>query len=157
MKGPVTPRGLFIIEKIMSAEEKSMRRILPAAFLLLLTGACTPTHDGTTTRSPRDVLTAEEIASTNALNAYEAISLKRPFFLKSRGPRSLRQAPVGQTTEFPVVYVDKMYYGELESLRYISINDIKEIQYLDFNEATLRFGTGHSGGIILVLTKGGNQ
>jgi len=30
---------------------------------------------------------------------------------------------------------------------------IEEIRYLDFNAATLQFGTGHSGGIILVLTK----
>ena len=35
----------------------------------------------------------------------------------------------------------------------ITVEDIKEIDYLDFNAATLRFGTGHSGGIILVISK----
>jgi hypothetical protein len=110
-------------------------------------------QEGTTgTRAP-DVLTAEEIATTTALNAYEAISLRRPFFLKSRGPRSLREPAAGQTVEYPVVYLDRMYYGDLSSLRNISVTTIEEIRYLDFNAATLQFGTGHSGGIILILTK----
>jgi hypothetical protein len=48
-----------------------------------------------------------------------------------------------------------LYYGELQSLRQIPVSQVKEIRYLDFNAATLQFGTGHSGGIILVITKGG--
>jgi hypothetical protein len=109
--------------------------------------------EGTTGRTQGDVLTAEEISTTNAQNAYDAISLKRPFFLKSRGVRSLHEAPVGQTVEYPVVYLDRMYYGELESLRDIPVATIQEIRYLDFNAATVRFGTGHSGGIILIITR----
>jgi hypothetical protein len=73
--------------------------------------------------------------------------------MKSRGMRSLHEAPVGQTVEYPVVYVDRMYYGDLESLKDISVTTIFEIRYLDFNAATVQFGTGHSGGIILILTK----
>ena len=102
-------------------------------------------------------MTDEEIADTTAQNAYDAISLRRPFFLKSRGPRSLRGAPVGQTVEFPIVYIDGMYHGELESLKTIPVSRVREIHYLDDNAAMLRFGTGHTGGIILVLLKGGIQ
>jgi hypothetical protein len=121
--------------------------------IIAFVGGCSTMREGTTGQVRGDVLTSEEIASTKAQNAYDAITLKRPFFLKSRGPRSLSSAPMGQTVEFPVVYLDGMYYGEIESLRNITVEDIKEIDYLDFNAATLRFGTGHSGGIIHVISK----
>jgi hypothetical protein len=130
-----------------------MSRIRLAFILAVLFGACVSPREGTTGRVSQDVLTAEEIRTTDAQNAYDAISLKRPFFLKSRGPRSLMESPAGQTAEYPVVYVDGMYYGELESLRFIAVTNIREIDYLDFNAATLRFGTGHTGGVILVLTE----
>ena len=132
-----------------------MRKIQLALCLLAMFGACTSVREGTTSSIPKDVLMAEEIATTDATNAYEAVSLKRPWFLQSRGPRSLRPPPTGQTTEFPVIYLDRLYYGELQSLRQIPVSHVKEIRYLDFNAATLQFGTGHSGGIILVTTKGG--
>jgi hypothetical protein len=122
-------------------------------FVSAFVAGCSSMREGTTGKTRGDVLTAEEIATTKAQNAYDAVTLKRPFFLKSRGPRSLSSAPAGQTVEFPVVYLDGMYYGEIESLRNITVEDIKEIDYLDFNAATIRFGTGHSGGIILVVTK----
>jgi len=128
-----------------------MRRIQIACFILLLAGSCTSVQQGSTASVKSDVLTAEEIATTTAQNAYDAISLKRPFFLKSRGMRSLHDAPAGQTVQYPVVFVDRMYFGELESLRNIAVNSITEIRYLDFNAATVQFGTGHSGGIILVI------
>ena len=134
-----------------------MSRIQFILILIVLVCGCSSTHEGTTGRVQSDVLTAEEIATTTAENAYDAISLKRPFFLKSRGPRSLREAPVGQTVEFPIVYMNGMYYGELESLRNIHVSQIREIRYFDHNTATLRFGTGHTGGIILVLLKEGIQ
>jgi hypothetical protein len=130
-----------------------MIRIGHAIILVLLAGGCASVHEGTTGKVQGDVLTAEEIATTTAQNAYEAISLRRPFFLKSRGTRSLREAPVGQTVDYPVVYLDRMYYGDLESLKNISVTTIDVIRYLDFNAATLQFGTGHSGGIILILTR----
>jgi hypothetical protein len=131
-------------------------RIVQLAFILgILVSGCTSTREGTTGKGQSDILTAEEIAETTAQNAYDAISLKRPFFLKSRGPRSLHEAPAGQTVEFPIVYVNGMYYGELESLRNIHVSQVREIHYLDHNAATLRFGTGHTGGIILVMLREG--
>jgi hypothetical protein len=130
-----------------------MRKIAALFVLMALFSACSSMKEGSTGGVRGDVLTAEEIATTNAHNAYDAISLRRPFFLKSRGMRSLHEAPAGQTVQYPVVYMDRMYYGDLESLKDISVNVIFEIRYLDFNAATVQFGTGHSGGIILILTK----
>jgi hypothetical protein len=130
-----------------------MKKIAFVSVLVFVLAGCSSVGGGTTGRIQNDVLTAEEIATTTAVNAYEAISLKRPFFLKSRGMRSLRDAPAGQTVEYPIVYMDRMYYGDLETLRTISVTTIMEIRYLDFNQATVQFGTGHTGGIIHVITK----
>ncbi len=133
-----------------------MGKILALFVLTVLAGGCSTSREGTTASFKSDVLTAEEIATTPAVNAYDAVSLKRPFFLKSRGPRSVLgapSAPPGQTVEFPVVYLDQMYYGDLESLRNIPVTVIREIRYLDTNAATIQFGTGHTGGIILVISK----
>lgn len=139
--------------RAQAKEGNAMSNIQLTLILIVLICGCSSMKEGTTGRVQGDVLTAEEIATTTAQNAYDAISLRRPFFLKSRGRRSLRDAPTGQTVEYPVVFVDRMYYGELESLRNISVHLIAEIQYLDFNAATVQFGTGHSGGIILVKLK----
>ncbi|HCA78906.1 MAG TPA: hypothetical protein DEP53_04150 [Bacteroidetes bacterium] len=130
-----------------------MKKIVFVFVLMFIVTGCGSVSEGTTGRVQNDVLTAEEIATTTATNAYDAISLRRPFFLKSRGMRSLREAPTGQTVEYPIVYLDRMYYGELDLLRTLSVTTIVEIRYLDFNAATLQFGTGHTGGIIHVVTK----
>lgn len=119
---------------------------------LVLTG-CGTAGGGSTATESRDVLTAQEIATTNAQNAYEAVMMKRPWFLQSRGPRSLSQADPGQTNEYPIVYLDRTYYGDLESLRMIPVIQISEIHYLNSNEATMYYGAGHTGGIIMVISR----
>jgi hypothetical protein len=126
-----------------------MGKICFAFLFVSLAGGCSSMREGTTGNVQSDVLTAEEIATTDAQNAYDAISLKRPFFLKSR----IHNAPSGKTAGYPVVYMDRIYYGDLESLRNISVATIKEIRYLDSNAATVEFGAGRSGGILMVLTK----
>ena len=130
-----------------------MKLTILAFALVLLVSGCGPSGGTSTATESHDVLTAAEIATTDATNAYDAISLKRPWFLQSRGPRSLTQAAPGQTNEYPVVYLDRTYYGEIESLRQIPTIQIREIRYLDSNDATMYFGAGHTGGIILVLSR----
>jgi hypothetical protein len=132
-----------------------MNRAARFFIVAILVEACAPAGGGISRVSTRDVLLADEIATTDAQNAYEAVSLKRPFFLQSRGPRSLQRADPGQTNEYPIVYLDRMYFGEIESLRRIPVQQIKEVQFLDANEATNQFGAGHNGGIILVLSRPG--
>jgi hypothetical protein len=138
---------------LIKAEEERMGKIQLFFVLAILVSGCTAPREGTAGKTTPDVLTAQEIATTDALNAFDAVSLKRPFWLKSRGTRSLLGSLPGQTSEFPVVYIDSNYYGELESLRNIFVTNIREINYFDFNAANLRFGTGHTGGVIQVLTK----
>ncbi len=99
----------------------------------------------------RTILTLEEIreSRTSESNAFDLIQKMRPEYLRSRGSSSLRST-VPMTA---VVYVDDIRYGELDSLRTMSADQVYQIQYLNSSDATTRFGTDHLGGAILITTK----
>ena len=101
--------------------------------------------------SSREVLTDEEITKTAALTAYEAIRIRRPAFLVAPGEKSFGDAD--RSLKRPVVYVNSVYYGKIESLKEMPVHDIREIRFLDPLDATRMFGTVHAGGVILVNTK----
>lgn len=113
--------------------------------------ACGSSREGSKATLSKEVLTAEEIATTSAITAYDAVRLRRPAFLTSRGPKSIVRG--ARSTVNPLVYMNDMLYGELETLKNISVLDVKEIRYIDPKDATLIYGTGHVAGIIMVITK----
>ena len=112
-------------------------------------GTSASTADATPTRRTSNLITAEEIHGVDvASTAYDLVQRLRPNFLRARGtdPQTKRQ-------EFAKVYVNGMRYGELASLRQITAGNIREIRFLIGPEATMRFGIGHEGGVILVALK----
>ena len=52
-----------------------------------------------------------------------------------------------------LIYVDGQRFGGSGTLSRISINTIKEIRFHSASEATQRWGTDHSGGVIEVITR----
>ena len=96
-----------------------------------------------------DLITADEIARSNASSAYEIVQRVRPAFLRTRGSQSIQNP----TPPSPVVYLDGMRYGPVGSLAQIPAIGIVSIQYMNAIDATQRFGLGHEGGAILVSTK----
>lgn len=115
--------------------------------MLVLMGCASGDGSGAT-RGGRDVLTAEELATVNETNLYDAIKKLRPMFLVSRGATSLR---VGGST-LPRVYLDGSPYGDAETLRSMPIIGIHEVRFMDARDATTMYGTGHPAGIIMVKT-----
>jgi hypothetical protein len=106
-------------------------------------GAARPASDIATPRSSAHAITAREIAAvTGSATAYEAVQRLRPMWLLSR-----------RSAGRPVVYVDNIWRGGFEELYRISPADIEEIQMFRGYDATTRWGTGHSDGVILVITK----
>ena len=101
--------------------------------------------DASMPRGSRNLLTADELMRTGAVNAYMAVQKARPAWLLTRPKGSL-----GGGYEQLVVYVDGNRYGAASSLEQFAVTAIKEIRYLDANDATTRFGTGHGGGAVLV-------
>jgi hypothetical protein len=125
-----------------------MVRIAAVALLAAVVAACTSAPRGGE-RVARNVITAAEIASTTAATAYEAVRQLRPAFLQQRTSRRLGGEPAAR----PIVYVDGIRMGGLDALHRVHVSDVLEIRYLSAHDATTRYGTGHTGGVIEVRSR----
>ena len=97
----------------------------------------------------RDLITEEEIAASNATNAYDAVQKLRGNFLSDRGKTTI----LGRSPSKPTVFVDGIQFGEIQSLRTISTSVIQSIRLYRAYEAEQRYGNGVMGGVIEVTTK----
>jgi len=124
------------------------RNILAVVVLLSAAGCAASTSTG---RGPgnRNVLTAAEIRTAQGSTAHEVISQLRPEYLRTRGANSPTN-PLPVTAE---VYLDGLHFGSIESLGSLRAEQIVRVEYLNASDATTRFGTGHTGGAILISTK----
>jgi len=98
----------------------------------------------------RNVITVADIEAINVSNAMDVIQRLHPEFLRGRGRNSIASGDA----QFPVVYVDGVRAGELEVLRSIPAHDVREIRFVSAADATTRYGTGHTGGVIEVRIRG---
>ena len=111
------------------------------------------TGEATATRSRgSNVITAEEARETSAYDAYQVVQLLRPVWLRPRAAPSL----TNPGASYARIYVDNVpLAGGIRDLRNVASGDIFEIRYITPVDATTRFGTGHSGGVIMVITRRG--
>ena len=122
-----------------------MRLALVAVSVSVVVGAaCAAASRGGTRGPSRRVPLGDEIRASSAATAYDAVVALRPEWLTRRGRSSIQAA--GEL----VVYVDGMRQGGVTSLRSVRATDIFQMEYLDGPSATIQFGTGHGGGVILV-------
>lgn len=136
-----------------------MRSLLLGAIALVVVG-CGGGGSGTSaqpatatrTRGTSNVITEAEISSSAYQNALEVVQNLRPQMLI---PRGVGSDPSGlSAASIPIIiYMDDVRLGEPSSLTNIPANRIKEIRFMNARDATTRYGTGHSSGVILVLTK----
>jgi hypothetical protein len=125
-----------------------MRVISITAMIAGVALACSPPSTvGGTTRNP-NVITAEDIAKSNVYNLYDAISMLRPGFLNSHGSTTIS----GSDTGYPRVYLNHVFFGDLQSLRTLDVHGVSEIHYYNGTEAPTRFGLGNASGVIEVIT-----
>jgi hypothetical protein len=96
-----------------------------------------------------NVITAEDISKIEATNAAEAVQRLHPNWLRGRGAASIG----GGGVDLPVVYIDDSRQGGLEELGRISTKIIQEIRFVPGTDASVKYGLGHGGGVILVVTK----
>lgn len=121
---------------------------LTAAICAIGLLACSTTKESyiETARYSRDYIFIDEIQNSSATNAFDLIETLRPHWLEGRGPKSVRN----RMTSYPVVYVDGVRHGNINSLTTIPVYNIVEIQHMSAGDATIRFGMGHPGGAILI-------
>ncbi len=108
---------------------------------LLTAAACSGATQGGSTTRRANLITAQEIASVEVSTAYDLVRRLRPRWLQARGSGT------------PVVYIDQQRRGGLQELEQLQPIDVAEMRYLNASDATLRYGTNHPGGAILVTTK----
>lgn len=123
------------------------------ALILLAAGAmqaCVMQHSSIAPGGDPMVITQEQIEQVQATNAYDAVAHLHGEFLVSRG----RQSNDPNSPPVPVhVYVDDTFYGDVSMLRDIPASDIAAIRLYQSYEAQYKFGSGHPGGVIQVITK----
>ena len=98
-------------------------------------------RSGTVTRS--------QILSVPDGNAVTVLRMLRPRWLEAR----IQATPANPSPIYARVYLDDVFYGEIESLYNIPSNLIEQIDYLGALDATTRYGTGYMGGVIRVTTR----
>jgi hypothetical protein len=101
----------------------------------------------------QDVIAQEEIntRANDATNALQVVQKLRPQMLRSRGLVSPNDMTGAEA--LPRVYVDNVSYGGIDALSNVQVSQIKEIRFVNARDATTQWGTGHMGGVILVITK----
>ena len=115
---------------------------------LPLLGGCATGGSGTS-GSRSGPIERDEVESVSTRDALQLVQRLRPQWLQGRGSTSLRSP--GAT--LPLVYLDGVRYGAVESLRQIDSEAVWRVEFLNAPDATNRFGTGHAGGVILVTTR----
>jgi len=108
-----------------------------------------PAGEKPTVRRQANIITEEELAKSTARNGLQAVQMLRPDWLRGRGATSIRETSPAQV----VVYVNEQRLGGPEQLEGISVSAIKSLRHMSASEATNRWGTGHTGGVISVTTR----
>lgn len=129
------------------------RKALSLLALAIFAG-CAGSGAGDTEAAPpqsgsRDVIVQEELAANSELSAFEVVRRLRPAWLRYRG-QSVLSSPEREGLR---VYLDGSFYGDADALGQLQARNLEEIRFLDSRQATLRFGTGHTVGAILVTTR----
>ena len=129
------------------------RRVVATA-LVALTACASGSGGASAARQNPNVISSDEIIESSASNAFEVIQRLRPNFLRTRG--AVHGTP-GATNAMEmvdlVVYLNENRLGGTDQLRQIATTDIREIRYFNSSEATTKWGTGHSGGAIQVVSR----
>ena len=120
--------------------------LLLMAITFPLASCAVRASSGSIPRRPNLITAAQiEEAESDAQNLWEVIQRLRPNWLVSRAATMRERID-------PVVYVDGIRFGEVESLREIPVTDIIAILRVCAQDATILYGIGHAGGIIAVST-----
>jgi hypothetical protein len=133
-------------------EEFNMRSALLCAFGLVMIacggggGASQPSTTARPIRGPADLISEGEINAGVYQNALEIVQSLRPAMLRPRGTSS-GGGPV-------VLYVDNVKMTDVSGgLATVPSSRVREIRFINANDATTRWGTGHASGVILLTTK----
>ena len=125
---------------------KKTLRTIPALGLLLLGSAAAAHASDPSPYGPsgREV-TLQEIQESRQSNLLDFVRMNRPQWLRVRGTS-------GTAANQVAVYLDGQRVGGPDQLRLVTTEVTASLRFVDGQEATTRWGPGHSNGAILVRT-----
>jgi len=105
-------------------------------------------------KSSSTLITAEDIERAHVNNAFEAVQLLRPRWLRVREVLTLPgSGETGNDMQMQQihVYIDERDKGDVEFLRTIPSEAIFTLRYMSTNEAGARFGPSSGPGIVVTF------
>lgn len=133
-----------------SINRRCVRSLQVVLLAVLASCATQATGSGISTGTSRDVISFEEIQAAKAPNVYTLVQRLRPnFFSRNHGMSSLGNTEANTL----LVYVNDARIGDTDALRQLSTDGVLTVEYLNGSAAQLRYGAGHSGGVILVTRR----
>lgn len=166
LRGPRLRANIMSVHPFLTPENPVHRPLSAAVLCLALTlaacagsgapGAGTAATSGTApspVRGSLNLITGAEIeaAGNDVVSAYELVLRLRPGMMR---PRNQTAGNTSEGNAFGVIaFADDIRLGDLEQLRTIMRGTVREIRYISATDATTRWGTGHSNGVVQVITK----
>lgn len=98
----------------------------------------------------RDLITTAELIADSGPSAFESVERLRPFFFTDAQIHSRGQSPELPTTVPLVVYINMYKVGGVDALKSVPSSAVSSIRYVRPSDAMTRFGSGHTGGAIVV-------
>ncbi|NNF12468.1 MAG: hypothetical protein HKN72_04570 [Gemmatimonadetes bacterium] len=86
-------------------------------------------------------IVSAELEPLGQINPLRAIERLRPQWLRTR------------SGDAPILHVDGGRRSSLNEMNSYQLSEVDRIEYMSASDATTRFGTGYSGGAILLFTK----
>jgi hypothetical protein len=115
------------------------------ALTLSITAACASSGSGA--RTDRNLITEPELQQVpERMTALEAVQRLRPQWLQGRGPVSFNAG------ESVVIYLNRQRTA-FDVFERMAVAEIRELRFLDSMAATQQFGTGHTSGAILIISR----
>ena len=98
-------------------------------------------------RQDQQLITRDVIVGTEYTNLFDVVQALRSNWLRPKSAGDFGKADVLQ------VYLDNQRVGGMEELRNIAPLSVLSVRYFDPIQASARWGLGHNGGAIYVLTQ----
>ena len=119
--------------------------LLPTVFALVLAAACAPAGSAPRTGGTHNVITNAELQRAGDVSLYDALSQLRPAFLR---PRTVAGSTMA--TAQLQVYVGELQMEGVAHLRELMAKNVKEVRFLEPQQANARYGGNNSGGALVV-------
>lgn len=121
----------------------SRRQFIFTVVLAVGLGACASSGGGSSRAagSSSTRIVRAELEPLGQMSGLQAVERLRPRWMQSRGG------------DLPVLYVDGSRRSSVQDLQSMRLNDIEQMEFMSASDATTRYGTGHSGGAIMVSSR----